>query len=67
MLLKYNAFSSFIKSKHILQCLWQDCEDAALKAAYKETYKAAKKAVAMVKSNSMKLIHEELNTKEGKA
>jgi len=40
-------------------------QDAALKAAYK----AAKKAVAMAKSNSMKLIYEneKLNIKEGEA
>jgi len=54
-----------IKNKKMAFTNWQgNRQDATLKAAYKATCKAAKKAVAMAKSNSMKLIYVELNTKE---
>jgi len=55
-----------IQNKNMAFKSWQgNHQDAALKAAYKATCKAAKKTVAMGKSNSMKLIYEELNIKEG--
>jgi len=54
-----------IQNKKMAVKNWQgNRQDAALKAAYKAACKAAKKAVAMAKINSMKLIYEELNTKE---
>jgi hypothetical protein len=57
-----------IQNKKMAFKNWQgNRQDATLKAVYKVTCKAAKKAVAMAKSKSMKLIYEELNTMEGEA
>ena len=47
---------------------WQsNREDASLRAKYKKASKEAKKSVARAKSDSMKHIYDELNTKEGEA